>query len=543
MAMKQPTRTPTDTPVATKPSPEFDQANPAPDTPGGVRAKANMYGAFSIETFCNAGPLSLTHDDTLGFLQYVEQFDARNFWYQDDGVKVWAYYEDYDNWQDTYGMDAVRVAYHCGHGGMDANGVFYVPMGAAWAGNDCTATSNSMRLGDEYARYVYWSTCESLRVFGGHSPSRTWSPANQGLRMIFGFETVSWDDARYGSGFWNHWKKGESFSSAWLNSSWDIAHDQAPSVVAMGSTQQEAQERVYNERFFYADRASSNWWWWRWYNTAGSAVRTPLHTVPDNPRLGVLAPAQARSLKAAADRFAMDVSGAQQRKGFVAMSDGERQVSIDDDGVLTAVLSSPNIGNRSPLGRRDAIGVADDAVRTYGLDADADLVLDRVVELREAGASEQGDGAAEGPFTTGTLVQYRQLINGMPVITPHAGTVQVTIDNDGTVTNVRASTREIDSLSDRPRSLAPEPPPFGADRVSEEVRDPDTALANAFGDRLRHLLLKGPAPVGFSTVPGTSEVGYEMRNSEAVIIAQRAVEVEFTGGFRKRYWIKAPLYG
>ena len=128
--------------------------NPTAETALDARAGANLYGAFSIETFCNAGALSLTHDDTWGFLRYTEQFNPRNFWYQDAGVKVWAYYEDYDNWQDTYGMDAVRTVYHCGHGGMDANGVFYVPMGAAWAGNDCTATSTNMRLGNEHARYV-----------------------------------------------------------------------------------------------------------------------------------------------------------------------------------------------------------------------------------------------------------------------------------------------------------------------------------------------------------------------------------------------------
>src|SRR3954470_21439577 len=104
--------------------------DPAADAGRVARTAANLYGAFSIETFCDVGSLSLTHDDTAGWLGYTEQFSPRNFWYQDAGVRVWAYYEDYDNWQGTYGMDAVRSVYHCGHGGMDANGVFYVPMGA-----------------------------------------------------------------------------------------------------------------------------------------------------------------------------------------------------------------------------------------------------------------------------------------------------------------------------------------------------------------------------------------------------------------------------
>jgi len=122
-----------------------EDPNPFDGASKAQRAGAKLYGAFSIETFCNQGSLSRTHDDAAGFLAYVEQFNARNFWYQDAGVQVWAYQETYDNWQDTYGMDAVRAAYHSGHGGMDANGVFYVPMGSAWAGNDCTALSTDMR--------------------------------------------------------------------------------------------------------------------------------------------------------------------------------------------------------------------------------------------------------------------------------------------------------------------------------------------------------------------------------------------------------------
>lgn len=122
-----------------QPKPSLDEArepepliaeNPVTDAGRSARAGANLYGAFSVENFCSAGPLTLTHDDAAGFLAYTSQFNPHNFWYQDACVKIWAYYQDFDNWQDTYGMDAVRVAYHSGHGGMDANGVFYAPMGS-----------------------------------------------------------------------------------------------------------------------------------------------------------------------------------------------------------------------------------------------------------------------------------------------------------------------------------------------------------------------------------------------------------------------------
>src|SRR4051794_5560354 len=79
-----------------------------------VRGGANMYGANSIETFCNAGSLSLTHEDADGWVDYVDNFTALNFRYRDAGVKIWEYYEQYDNWQDTYGADAVCAFYHSG---------------------------------------------------------------------------------------------------------------------------------------------------------------------------------------------------------------------------------------------------------------------------------------------------------------------------------------------------------------------------------------------------------------------------------------------
>ena len=68
--------------------------------------------------------------------------------------------------------------------------------------------------------------------------------------MIFGFETVSYDNANYGSYFFEEWNKNKSFSQAWLDASWRIAHDQGPTAAACGATQAEAQDRLFNERLF-----------------------------------------------------------------------------------------------------------------------------------------------------------------------------------------------------------------------------------------------------------------------------------------------------
>jgi hypothetical protein len=57
-------------------------------TAGDIRGGGNMYGANSIETFCDQGSLSLTHEDADGWANYVAQFVPLNFRYRDAGVKI-----------------------------------------------------------------------------------------------------------------------------------------------------------------------------------------------------------------------------------------------------------------------------------------------------------------------------------------------------------------------------------------------------------------------------------------------------------------------
>jgi hypothetical protein len=77
-----------------------------------------------------------------------------------------------------------------------------------------------MSFGDETLRYLYWSTCFSIRVSGSDSPIRTWSAPNKGgLRMMFGYETTSIDHAGYGKFFWQEWNKNKTFARAFLDAS------------------------------------------------------------------------------------------------------------------------------------------------------------------------------------------------------------------------------------------------------------------------------------------------------------------------------------
>jgi hypothetical protein len=527
---------------------------PFEQPPAGERAFSGDYwGACSLETFADVGGLVYTHEDAGGWLAYLQQFQQENFWFKDGNVKVWKYEETYDNWQDTYGLDAVLAFYHSGHGNMAGDGTFEAPLGGSWDGRTW-AFSRDMRLGNEQANYVFWSTCLSLRVLDGHNPIRTWQPANLGFRMLFGFETVSWDDPNYGKNFWNHWKGGESLSTAWLNASWDIAHDQAPSVVAVGADATEAQDRLFNERNLTWSHASTAWWWWRWYNaaTAPGELRVLNLDLPSNLVVAELRPHEAgeEQIRGVLRQFGIDAEPPDEVKatqdGILAFPVGEARVTFGPAGAYEVRLARPNRGNRTQMATEQAIDEATRAIERYGLNEEVELAPDRVRVEAEAGASVDSPDSIEGPFVTQTTVQFRQLINGLPVVTPNAGLTQVSLDNDGTVTAVRVLTRPVERLVDRPKNTVTEPPaePAAANEAQPQPAPVsiERALADAWSRQLGAWTVDGRgAPVTVNIVPGSTEVGYDLRGNEAVLVVQRSVELDLGQGMRKRYRLVAPL--
>jgi len=153
---------------------------------------------------------------------------------------------------------------------MGADGTFFAPLGAAWD-NRSDALSTNMRLGNEVVNYIFWSTCWSLRVKEGHDPIRTWHNSNLGFRMLFGFETISVDNANYGRFFWEEYNRPKSFARAWLDASWRISQGQEPSVVAAGANGQECIARLEQERTLEWGHVSNGWYQWWWYDRARAA--------------------------------------------------------------------------------------------------------------------------------------------------------------------------------------------------------------------------------------------------------------------------------
>lgn len=526
----------------------------------GERANAavttDYYGAFSVEKFAAASDLYDTHEDAGGWLNYVQQFQAANFWYKDAGVAPWAYYEQYDNWQDTYGMDAVMAVYHSGHGSMDSNGVFYAAMGADWGGLGTNAKSSSMALGNEQVRYIFWSTCFSLRVLNGHNPIRSWNKANLGFRMLFGYETTSIDAPNYGKDFWKQWNKGKSFSKAHLDMSWyDVSTHQAPSVTACGANAAEAKDRLFNERYFSWNAVSRDYWHWTWYYAATSALAArALHQkLPERIVTAQLAlePADGRMVRAIMDRVPVGLAAPSQvaanPAGIIVVAEGDRRIAIDHNGTYEAQLGQPNLESTNELQLSTAIQKAQDVASQFGLDRN-DITFDRVLHQYDCTGTAKGSGEIGSPRIIETVVQFTQLIDGIPVIGPGEGKVSVTLDNDQNVIAVLDSTRKVAKLVEAfSAPPAGETPANGAATPATQSRldqmNPEDMLAAAWQQRLKNWAMSDRFPERYAVVPGSFEVGYVIRGNSAVLVAREEIEADCGGGFTKRFAVETPLLG
>ncbi|QDQ14588.1 DUF6345 domain-containing protein [Streptomyces spectabilis] len=526
-----------------------------PGAAGERDSTLGLWGAFSVEKFADASPLYYTHEDARGWLDFLQRSADRNFWFADAGVQVWAYEEAFDNWQDRFGMDAVCAVYHSGHGTMDGNGVFMAPLGAAWDGRT-RAYSDRMALGNEKARYVFWSTCFSLRVLGGHSPIRTWAGPNLGFRMLFGFETTSVDHPDYGSKFWAKWQSGQTFAEAWLNASWDISVHQAPSVCAVGATQAEAVDRLNTERHLYRPAVSDNWYAWRWYY-ARAPLAEQSAALPQGTQTVQLAPREPSAELAAAGRMAAFPDAALEEvradhQGVLSAGSGDRTISTGPKAVRWVRLAEPDRRNTTALPTERAVELARAFAEEH---ADgAGLTLDGVHDLMQNSGAKDGSEIG-APTTLATYVTFRQTFDGVPVITPDRGVVRIGLDNDGTVVQAQLSTRRATGARREPSSRVAPPPAEGArDTGAPPLADPGEALAAAQRRVLAELAVRGAgdgadyrsalAPERqpeVRDVPGTLRVGYEIEGNEAFPAARKLIEIGPEDGVRTRRWVTAPL--
>ena len=538
--------------------PEHMAGDPAAGVETGMldagKPSTQLYGACSIETYRAAGALHAAHRDAGGFLDAVDSFAAPDYWRRDAAVKSW-FYDSRLPAAAGRNIDAVRVFYHAGHGRMDGAGNFRLPMGALWTGVDGCLDGNRMWLGADRLRYLFWSTSESLCVSDGRNPLRSWARSNAGLRMMFGFDSVCWDSGAYGANFWRHWRMGKSFSQAWLDGAWDVAHDQNPVVAACGATREEALATLFGERRFDAARAKGSWWAWRWHAPLAAHRRDiVLSAPPSELRAARLVPVIEDTALAERVLAALSISSRlvpRDEQGRMSVSNGTARFLRRADGhiLLELAVTEPGERERSrvPIQRRAIVNRARSALRRFGfVPPGSELIFDRI--SLALSATQCLHMAAEPPveMLDEIIVQFRQSIGDVPILTPGAGTLRLAMRPDGTVLRIESTLRQVAELLPArtyPASGSDDPPvPEGfAPTCAPEAPGTAQSLARHSARLMRDLAARGAAPLHLTILPGTTEVGYGIRSNTARIVAREGIEIECARGFRKRYWMQSNL--
>ncbi|HMK60595.1 MAG TPA: DUF6345 domain-containing protein [Dissulfurispiraceae bacterium] len=511
-----------------------------------IAGSNDFYGANSLEHFSSASGLTYTHEDAQGFLDYPTSFPgkAANFWLKDAGVKVWEYEETYDNWQDTYGMDSVMVFYHSGHGNMDSNGVFQAPLGAKWDNRDW-AYSNNMAFANEELRYLFWSTCFSLRVSGPDNPVRTWwGPNKGGLRMLFGYETTSMDDPNYGKYFWDEWNKGKNFAQAFLDSSWRISHSQVPVAMAVGSNQADAISRLNTERYFTKNPVNKGWYQWQWIGTLPNRSFSYRSDAPKGLNAVILDNRLFTDERIS--KIAQDIEFTKKSSETIELDEtGNRtlfykkmQISLNSNGALNLHFGRIPSNNPNLLDEGKAIKIAQKLIRELSFDKDVELKLGNIRHVFTAGGTQQGSGRIEDPSAIETIVQFRQCHKGVESVNSDHGLIAICIDNDGEIINVYNSTKLILGESSTPRSIIPSPP----DGQQDSADDPDKQFMKAINGLLNrsgnsHERAHGKAEVL------REKVGYDFSLTIGPVVRQRDIDLTMFNNLRKRYKIRLRIMG
>jgi hypothetical protein len=488
----------------------------------------NLYAGASIQVYPSGeATLSTPHGDVGAFLAYVARFNPVNFHAKDDDVREWRYNHEYDNWQDRLGIDSVKVFYHYGHCGMTAGGVFLAAMGRTWD-NTFLADSTRMSFGDQRLRYLFLHGCDNLQVHGGQNPARTFGAANKGARMIFGFDSLTYDVSGLGEGFFREWNKGKSFSQAWRDAALATLTNHRPSSTACGATPEEAQNRLWNERLFEGGAVSDNWYWWRWAGPAPLEINLdiPLPRSPVHLELR-RRPNDARTAAFLADRFgvrAMVAEPASPNPGDYRHPDdafaGPRLV-LSPDGSFEVFLAEPD-RSAAAVDPETIRAIADRAVGDLGLDVE--LVLHDLSMTQHAGASREGAEAdvAVGEFTA----RYRQLYEGTPVVGGRDGHVTVTIDPGGTVCSIEDTTMAVAGASEaRPG----------------DGYDLNLGVEHALAEAVESVRA-GFESCGASVtvLSDTRDVGFRIDGDSAVTVARQDIEVT-TGDFTIRKIVEITL--
>ena len=433
-----------------------------------LRAIEEWLGGWYIvdHSSCGNANLSATHGDTWGFINGRAAWQKKNFVY--GNADVWA--DDFKSGSDHYaannlpagfdGVDSVVIGYIASHG-VTSGSTFTMSAGGTGHGG-CTVKSTQMSFGQNDLRYMFFSTCQSVRNV---NPGAVWFRTAKGIRAIFGYHTNIVDSDAYGKYFFENWKKtGAKTTDSFLDASWRVSHDQSPVAAWFGPNTAAAEGFRDNEEYFQLDAVSGNSIAWSWYDarTLDRELQLPtgaIVTLEFNAPRGPEAAAELISQLSSGQPVEIDettVSGDnvchRTRDGSV-LTFNTRSGSID---LTLPAFSSPSVVDFSDDEAVDAAAEylrgREEAFRGLQIDsADAEVTLIPSVVRDSMVASADESGTAQSQRKHVTVV-LRQTVNGIATIGT-GGVIEVTLNGDREVCRVRSVLRDIASVTNQTPAL------------------------------------------------------------------------------------------
>jgi hypothetical protein len=184
---------------------------------------------------------------------------------------------------------------------------------------------------------------------------------------------------------------------------------------------------------------------------------------------------------------------------------------------------------------------AEEAVRRYGLADDIDIIYDVTRLDNIASATGESGGEDADARVRAIVVGFRQVVNGLPMVSSDGGELRVTLDPAGNLIGVADTTRRVAELVDRGPGTTTPPTRPGASGTEPDQPAAAALLNAAVQRRLRQIASGGHVPEQVEVVPGTDEIGYALRETSAVLVARKTIEVDCGQGLRKRYDVEVPL--
>lgn len=350
--------------------------------------------------------------------------------------------------------------------------------------------------------------------------------------MMFGYETTSVDNPDYGKFFWDEWNSGKTFACSFLDASWRISHDQVPVVMAVGADQNEAVDRLNNERLFRLSPAAKGWYQWQWIGTLPQRLFASSMNMPEY--LGGVILRSKFADDAAVAKIAQQVGAARKdatailfdANGNRMLSSNDAHVSVTSQGALNIHFGKANVRNTSLLNEDTAIKIAQDFINGLELNKGIELNLGHIRHKFTCGGTMNGSGVIDTPSAIETIVQFRQTHRDVQSVNSAHGLIAVSVDNDGRIVNVYDSTKLVSGETGTALSFPPDPT-----RRNEESVDVQ------FKRKIDRIIAGGGSKV--SVLRET--VGYDFSGNLGGVVHQKDIEVDFGQNLKKRYKVRVPL--